>query len=144
MTDNNNETTYRVIQQCSGCSQNNRRVNKRNDSCYFNKDRSDLICINRISNHQNTTDIKIIKNILKVRDYPQITEYNTLKSIQVYDYDTALIQNILADKETIIQHIALLHHLRSVFNPDDIIDIHWSKSILSGTYRVPIYWRLIG
>ncbi|PKC65824.1 hypothetical protein RhiirA1_460541 [Rhizophagus irregularis] len=105
-----NENTYKIIKQCGGCSLNDRRVNKETHSCYFNKDRLLLTCINRVSKYQNDPDTRIVKDIIENRDYslPHQTVEHGLIGIQISDYDTALIQNTLLDNEAIQQHITLL------------------------------------
>ncbi|GBC03431.1 hypothetical protein RclHR1_05120001 [Rhizophagus clarus] len=117
---------YKTIQCCNGCYLNDKRINKGNRNCYFNKDCLDLNCINRISSCKNILDTKIIKDILEIRHHPksQHNSKHTPNLIQIYDYDTTLIQNTLSDKESTTQYIALLHHLRSIFNPSDIINIY--------------------
>lgn len=62
--DNNGEI---VIQHCNGCALNDKRVNKKSHSCYFNKDRMDLVHINRIFNCQKNPNTKII-----IRGVPEI------------------------------------------------------------------------
>ncbi|GET01946.1 hypothetical protein GLOIN_2v1485023 [Rhizophagus clarus] len=122
----NIEIIYKTIQCCNGCLLNDKRINKGNRNYYFNKDHLNLNCINRISSCKNTPDTKIIKDILEIRHHPksQHSSKHIPNLIQIYDYDTALIQNTLSDKESTTQHIALLHHLRSIFNPSDIINIY--------------------
>jgi hypothetical protein len=102
---------YKVIKRCDGCSLNDGRVNKENHGCYFNKDHLELTCINKVSKYQNNSDVRIIKNIIKIRNHPYIqqTLEHNFSYIQVVDYDTALIQNTLLNNEAMTQHIALLH-----------------------------------
>jgi hypothetical protein len=122
-----------IIQHCSGCTLNDKRVNKGSHGCYFNRNHSDLACINRISSCQNTPNTKNIKDILEIRNHPE-RQYITERipgHIQTHDYDTALIQNTLSNKEAVIQHIALLHHLRSLFNPIDMINIYTDGSLIT-------------
>jgi hypothetical protein len=83
-----------VIQCCNGCALNDKRVNKESHSCYFNRDRLDLACINRISNCQNTSNTKIIKDIIEVKNHQgrqHTSEWMLGPPIQTYDYNTALI-----------------------------------------------------
>ncbi|GBC09777.1 hypothetical protein RclHR1_00910027 [Rhizophagus clarus] len=129
----NNEIMYKTIQCCNGCLLNDKRINKGNHNYYFNKYRLDLNCINRISSCKNTPDTKIIKDILEIRHYPksQHSSKHTPNLIQIYDYNTAFIQNTLSDKESTTQHIALLHYLRSIFNTSDIINIYTDGSLTS-------------
>ncbi|GES75296.1 ribonuclease H-like domain-containing protein [Rhizophagus clarus] len=129
----NNEIMYKTIQCCNSCYLNDKRINKGNRNCYFNKDHLDLNCINRISSCKNTPNTKIIKDILEIRHHPksQHSSEHTPNLIQIYDYDTALIQNTLSDKESTTQHIALLHYLRSIFNPSGIINIYTDGSLTS-------------
>ncbi|GBB97388.1 hypothetical protein RclHR1_29830003 [Rhizophagus clarus] len=90
-----------------------------------------LRCINRVSNHQDNSDYKVIKDILEIRnhlDKQQILEY-TPSYIQMPDYDTALIQNTLASNEAISQHITILHELRIIFNPSNTINIYTDGSL---------------
>ena len=47
-----NEVPYKLIKRCGGCSLNDRRVNKENRGCFFNKDRTSLTCINRVSKYR--------------------------------------------------------------------------------------------
>ncbi|PKY33207.1 hypothetical protein RhiirB3_394622, partial [Rhizophagus irregularis] len=120
-----------IIQRCSGCALNDKRVNKGGHGCYFNRNRPDLACINRISSCQNTPNTKSIKDILEIRNHleRQYIPERIPGFIQIYDYDTALIQNTLSNKEAVIQHIALLHHLRSIFNSSDMINIYTDSSL---------------
>ncbi|GBC39984.2 ribonuclease H-like domain-containing protein [Rhizophagus irregularis DAOM 181602=DAOM 197198] len=120
-----------IIQRCSGCASNDKRVNKGGHGCYFNRNRPDLACINRISSCQNTPNTKSIKDILEIRNHleRQYIPERIPGFIQIYDYDTALIQNTLSNKEAVIQHIALLHHLRSIFNSSDMINIYTDGSL---------------
>ena len=99
-----NGMAYRAIQRCSGCSLNDRRVNKESHNCLFNRDRSELICISRISNCRDNPGTKIIKDILETRYHPerQCISEQVPGLIQTHDYDTALIQNTLSDKESIV------------------------------------------
>ena len=124
------EMSYKLIKRCGGCSLNDRRVNKENRGCYFNKDWLSLTCINRISKYRNDPDTRIIKDIIEDRNYPhaQQTLEHSL-SIQVVDYDTALIQNTLLNSEAVIQHIALLQQIRSKFTPPDRINIYTDGSL---------------
>ncbi|GES77624.1 hypothetical protein GLOIN_2v1485023 [Rhizophagus clarus] len=97
--------------------------------CY--SDHTELRCINRVSNHQDNSDYKVIKDILEIRnhlDKQQILEY-TPSYIQMPDYDTALIQNTLASNEAISQHITILHELRIIFNPSNTINIYTDGSL---------------
>ncbi|GES95240.1 hypothetical protein GLOIN_2v1485023 [Rhizophagus clarus] len=119
-------TPYKVVQCCSGCALKDRRISKNNYNCYFNKDHTELRCINRISNHQDNSNYKVIKDILEIRnhlDKQQILEY-TSSYIQMPDYDTALIQNTLASNEEILQHKKILHELKTTFNPSNTINIY--------------------
>ncbi|GES89835.1 ribonuclease H-like domain-containing protein [Rhizophagus clarus] len=120
-----------VIQRCNGCALNDKRVNKESHNCYFNKECSDLACINRISNCQNNSNTKIIKDIIEIRNHQgrqHIPEWIP-GPIQIHDYDTALIQNTLLNKESVTQHIALLHHLRLLFSLSDMINIYTDGSL---------------
>ncbi|PKY62518.1 hypothetical protein RhiirA4_489105 [Rhizophagus irregularis] len=95
------------------------------------RDYLDLACINRISSCQDNLDTKIIKDIIETRDYPgrQRISEQIPDLIQIYDYDTALIRNTVSNEEAMMQHITLLHQLRSVFNPSDTIDIYTDGSL---------------
>ncbi|GES89606.1 Down syndrome cell adhesion molecule-like protein Dscam2 [Rhizophagus clarus] len=95
------------------------------------KECSDLACINRISNCQNNSNTKIIKDIIEIRNHQgrqHIPEWIP-GPIQIHNYDTALIQNTLLNKESVTQHIALLYHLRLLFSPSDMINIYTDGSL---------------
>ncbi|CAB5373729.1 unnamed protein product [Rhizophagus irregularis] len=121
----------KVIQRCSGCRLNDRRVNKESYNCHFNRDYSDLACINRIFSCQNNSDTKVIKDIIETRKCPgrQCISEQISDRIQIQDYDTALIRNTVSNEEARTQHITLLHQLRSIFNPSNIIDIYTDGSL---------------
>ncbi|CAB4394724.1 unnamed protein product [Rhizophagus irregularis] len=93
-----------IIQHCSGYTLNDKRVNKESHSYYFNRNYSDLACINRISSCQNTPNTKSIKDILEIRNHlkRQYIPERIPSLIQIHDYDTALIQNMLLNKEAVI------------------------------------------
>ncbi|GBB85062.1 hypothetical protein RclHR1_11630004 [Rhizophagus clarus] len=127
----NKTTPYKVVQCCSGCALKDKRISKNDYNCYFNKDHTELTCINRVSNHQGNSDYKVIKDIIEIKnhlDKQQILEY-TPSYIQMPDYDTALIQNTLASNEAISQHITILHKLRTTFNPFNTINIYTDGSL---------------
>ncbi|PKC60868.1 hypothetical protein RhiirA1_444707 [Rhizophagus irregularis] len=93
-----------IIQRCSSCALNDKRVNKGSHGCYFNRNHSDLACINRISSCKNIPNTKSIKDVLEIRNCPEkqyIPEWIP-GLIQIHDYDTALIQNTLLNKEAVI------------------------------------------
>ncbi|PKY36928.1 hypothetical protein RhiirB3_460747 [Rhizophagus irregularis] len=93
-----------IIQRCSGCALNDKKVNKGSHGCYFNRNHSDLACINRISSCKNIPNTKSIKDVLEIRNCPEkqyIPEWIP-GLIQIHDYDTALIQNTLLNKEAVI------------------------------------------
>uniref|UniRef100_U9T8X5 Uncharacterized protein n=1 Tax=Rhizophagus irregularis (strain DAOM 181602 / DAOM 197198 / MUCL 43194) TaxID=747089 RepID=U9T8X5_RHIID len=92
---------------------------------------SDLACINRISNCKNIPNTKSIKDVLEIRNCPekQYIPKRIPGLIQIHDYDTALIQNTLSNKEAVIQHTLILHHLRSLFNSTDMINIYTDGSL---------------
>ncbi|CAB5364498.1 unnamed protein product [Rhizophagus irregularis] len=121
----------KVIQRCSGCRLNDRRVNKESYNCHFNKDYSDLACINRIFSCQNNSDTKVIKDIIETRKCPgrQCISEQISDRIQIQNYDTALIRNTVSNEEARTQHITLLHQLRSIFNPSNTIDIYTDGSL---------------
>ncbi|PKC07395.1 hypothetical protein RhiirA5_399882 [Rhizophagus irregularis] len=121
----------KVIQRCSGCRLNDRRVNKESYNCHFNRDYSDLACINRIFSCQNNSDTKVIKDIIETRKCPgrQCISEQISDRIQIQDYDTALIRNTVSNEEARTQHITLLHQLRSIFNPSNTIDIYTDGSL---------------
>ncbi|GBB90696.1 hypothetical protein RclHR1_17730003 [Rhizophagus clarus] len=58
-------TPYKIIKRCNGCSLNDRRDNRENHRCYFNKNCLKLTCINRTRNYCNNPDAKIIIDILE-------------------------------------------------------------------------------
>jgi ribonuclease HI len=126
-----NEVPYKLIKRCGGCSLNDRRVNKENRGCFFNKDRTSLTCINRVSKYRTDPDTRIIKDIIETRGYQQLQQNveHSPSYIQVVDYDTALIQNTLVNNEAMTQHIALLQQIRSTFNPSDTINIYTDGSL---------------
>ncbi|GET56608.1 reverse transcriptase family protein [Rhizophagus irregularis DAOM 181602=DAOM 197198] len=126
-----NEVPYKLIKRCGGCSLNDRRVNKENRGCFFNKDRTSLTCINRVSKYRTDPDTRIIKDIIETRGYPQLQQNveHSPSYIQMVDYDTALIQNTLVNNEAMTQHIALLQQIRSTFNPSDMINIYTDGSL---------------
>jgi ribonuclease HI len=126
-----NESPYKIIKRCVGCSLNDRRVNKENRECYFNKDHLELTCINRVSQSQNNSDSRIIKDLIVTRNYlnaKQTVEHSP-SHIQVVDYDTALIQNTLVNNEAMAQHITLLHQTRLTFNASHMINIYTDGSL---------------
>src|SRR4051812_32248048 len=126
-----NKMPYKLIKRCGGCSLNDRKINKENSDCCFNIDRMLLTCINRVSKYRTDPDTRIIKDIIETRNYSYLQQ-NVEQSpsyIQVVDYDTAFIQNMLLNNEAMTQHIALLQQMRSNFNPSDTINIYTDGSL---------------